>query len=929
MSYAYSPFTRNLDYYEKSTAISGTITNHGDLEGLSNDDHSQYHTDARGNIRYYTKTLLNTGQLDNRYYTETELNAGQLDNRYYTESEVDALTWTESDITDLDKYTQAEVDAHNWLEADITDLDKYTQAEVDTISGSLQINIDGKSDTVHTHDDRYYTETELNAGQLDNRYYTESEVDALTWTESDITDLDHDAVKIRGRGISSSDTPTDGQVITWDATVSEWNYQTVAVSGGGTTNHSELNQLDYASAEHTGFASQDQIDELLLVLKENNIYVGEIVFNTSGQTFAPVIILSDTATVLWTFSDETTSDSTTPNKDFGSAGNRVQRLKVTPWANLYRINIGYDAADGGAGDIELIAQQNVTSIKNLYLVADTLIDFCGNHNPITDLNFNNFILLDTIELYGSDLESITIKNTPLIQRLQVESTDLAVLDLSETLNLGDVRASSNPYTSVNWGTSAFDNLWHICMRDTVGDYRTIYPTAENMSNIEDLFIWNTNQTGAGSYTNLTSLRNAQLSNNSFTSLDFTNSFAINSTLDAHGNTLTSTTLSGCSGLDDIDLSNNNFNQTNIDYILTTIDTLGNTNGDIDLTGTNNSYPGSTGVAAISSLEGKGWTCDYTAVPAAGNPVLNTATIGVSGINWTFAFDKNVTFGVGGSGGFDVTMVSGGAIDLTYVSGDGTSSLVYSGSPTVSVGDTVSSGLDYVQPGDGIEETVLGDDLLSLSDHAVVNNTSGGDAIAFVDSCEDYGFQGTPGPTTSMNFIVGNVVAVNAARFGTQLTGVSDTLGNTYHSLGAAHQGQMYHDWYYCVVASGGAGTVSATPFESGWTSVGVMQFSNVDTTSPLGASIVSSSTASVAITTTNADDVILFGGHNEGGPAVSYTPIPAVGPVVEIENLEAPNVQGRPTGYWITTEAQTSTLVGCTPQVGSSYSMSVLSLKKA
>lgn len=29
------------------------------------------------------------------------------------------------------------------------------------------------------HDGRYYTETELDAGQLDTRYYTEAEVDAL------------------------------------------------------------------------------------------------------------------------------------------------------------------------------------------------------------------------------------------------------------------------------------------------------------------------------------------------------------------------------------------------------------------------------------------------------------------------------------------------------------------------------------------------------------------------------------------------------------------------------------------------------------------------------------------------------------------------------------------------------------------------------
>lgn len=52
---------------------------------------------------FYTKTLLDGGQLDNRYYTEAELNAGQLDNRYYTETELtngqlDTRYYTETEI---------------------------------------------------------------------------------------------------------------------------------------------------------------------------------------------------------------------------------------------------------------------------------------------------------------------------------------------------------------------------------------------------------------------------------------------------------------------------------------------------------------------------------------------------------------------------------------------------------------------------------------------------------------------------------------------------------------------------------------------------------------------------------------------------------------------------------------------------------------
>lgn len=37
----------------------GGVTAHGDLTGLADDDHNQYHTDARGDARYYTQAQVN------------------------------------------------------------------------------------------------------------------------------------------------------------------------------------------------------------------------------------------------------------------------------------------------------------------------------------------------------------------------------------------------------------------------------------------------------------------------------------------------------------------------------------------------------------------------------------------------------------------------------------------------------------------------------------------------------------------------------------------------------------------------------------------------------------------------------------------------------------------------------------------------------
>jgi hypothetical protein len=44
------------------------VSDHGNLDGLGDDDHPQYHTNTRGDVRYYTKTqLITLGILDHDY----------------------------------------------------------------------------------------------------------------------------------------------------------------------------------------------------------------------------------------------------------------------------------------------------------------------------------------------------------------------------------------------------------------------------------------------------------------------------------------------------------------------------------------------------------------------------------------------------------------------------------------------------------------------------------------------------------------------------------------------------------------------------------------------------------------------------------------------------------------------------------------------
>lgn len=113
-----------------------------------------------------------------------------------------------------------------------------------------------------------------------------------------------------------------------------------------------------------------------------------------------------------------------------------------------------------------------------------------------------------------------------------------------------------------------------------------------------------------------------------------------------------------------------------------------------------------------------------------HPTLVSATIPAAGNVLNLVFSETVTFGAGGNAGLALTMSGGGVETLTYVSGSGSSTLVYSLGPTVLIGETKVSGLDYTQPGSGIQDTVA-NDLVTFTGAAVTNNStvSGGGAAA--------------------------------------------------------------------------------------------------------------------------------------------------------------------------------------------------------
>ena len=228
---------------------------------------------------------------------------------------------TDSELTSVSGALQTNIDGKS--DTGHTHDDRYyTESEVDTISGSLQTNIDGKADTVHTHDDRYYTESEVDtiSGSLqtnidgksdtghthDDRYYTETEVDTISGSLNTKIAAKPDTL------LELSDTPAaydDNKYLKSTTSGTEW----ATVSGGtGTSDHSELSNLDYASAGHTGQLSIGENDlKLDALLSADGKYSGTTRDGVLGATLAyGDLVYLNTTDQRWELADadaETTS----------------------------------------------------------------------------------------------------------------------------------------------------------------------------------------------------------------------------------------------------------------------------------------------------------------------------------------------------------------------------------------------------------------------------------------------------------------------------------------------------------------------------------------------------------------------------------------------------------------------------------------------
>ncbi|HOT46330.1 MAG TPA: hypothetical protein PLM53_10660 [Spirochaetota bacterium] len=349
------------------------------------------------------------------------------------------------------------------------------------------------------------------------------------------------------------------------------------------------------------------------------LVIPEIVFTTSGSSFAPVITVEGSPRILWTWDDGTTSDIAAPVKDYGSPAERKNRLMVIPWSAVTRINIGYDGGDGGSPSIEFVPDQHVTGVTGLRAVAPTLRQWCSSYNGISRLDFSNFIQIDTIECYCSNsLESVNLANTPALKRACFEDCNLHSLNLSGSPALEDLRAALNSYATIHFG-SIGAHLRHVCVRDNPQiTEKNLFADMGRFPNIKELYIWNDNQTGEFAITTPSAGGISILaSGNNYTSANFKDALSGPSGysfIDLSRNNLTSINIDGCSQVVNLNVSSNFLNQASVDYILHTLVELGRSTAnvpswitlEVNTGGSGNARPSADGLADAAVLEGRGW-----------------------------------------------------------------------------------------------------------------------------------------------------------------------------------------------------------------------------------------------------------------------------------------------------------------------------------
>lgn len=346
-------------------------------------------------------------------------------------------------------------------------------------------------------------------------------------------------------------------------------------------------KLNDLSTDSNADLIPDFVARFQTVIDRLKFVQGEITFTTTGSTFSPILTVAGDPLISWEFGDGTTSSLAAPSVDFGSAATRINKVRVTPWSALKKINIGYDASDNGVAPgpdtLQLLSQQNVTTVTGLHN-ATHLEMWASNRNPITSLDFADMQYLHTIECYScSSLAHVNFRDVPNLARVCLESCHLSELNLSNVPALADLRSAvnANPFNII-WGNTG-QSVWHICTRSNHFASAAPIPDLTQFPVLQELLIYSSFLTGT------LEIKGSKL-------------YRVRAQYNQFSNV---TIADDCTALKDLYLTGNGLSQQVVDYVLERLDTLGKTGGQLYIAGTN-AAPSVTGLVHKTNLKSKGW-----------------------------------------------------------------------------------------------------------------------------------------------------------------------------------------------------------------------------------------------------------------------------------------------------------------------------------
>lgn len=332
---------------------------------------------------------------------------------------------------------------------------------------------------------------------------------------------------------------------------------------------------------------------------------------SGGAEFSPQLRLHEgqDTNVVWHWSDGTvTVNELAPVKDFGSAGVRRNIVTLSNAHALELLNLGYDAGDGGPGNIPLRAPQDVRSIVGLQSALAINYLAVSQNNGLLTLDCSDLPSLVDLEAYLTrNLGSVSIVGCSGLRRVCFEDNNIhPQLDLRSCSGLLDLRGAANGLTSILWPESGMPNLWHMCLQSNGALGSSSLPDLSLYPSLREFWLWNCGLTGTLTLY-MVSGASIIVDNNELTGLDLTHVHPNGSEVRAQANPLESIVW-GTSTWVSVRFDNCNLSSALVDAACIHLAGTGRPNGVASFVGC--SAPTAASLAARNSLTANGWALSF-------------------------------------------------------------------------------------------------------------------------------------------------------------------------------------------------------------------------------------------------------------------------------------------------------------------------------